>query len=135
MRHDETRPAISAGRKLARPRVTAPRYRGSSSPTSVAAASLNRRNSARSRSASSPAAVVPPSRPVAGSKLAFFELPRIAGVYSFDSPGSRENDSSGRNSTFPLSMPPAESCTTAVEAGPLQVVYARYISFSQGDIK
>src|SRR5437762_8869037 len=62
---------------------------------------------ARSVSASAPAAVVPPRRPDAGSKLAFFELPRIAGVKSDASAGNVSKRKSSSSSTFPVSSAPS----------------------------
>src|ERR1044072_7779284 len=69
LRHDDGRPAILTGRKLVRPRVICAAYSGHVRVTKPCAWSLNLDSMARSVSSTPPVADVPPTLPVAGSKL------------------------------------------------------------------
>jgi len=70
-RHVVCLPAISAGRKLARPRCSLPLYVGNKASVSETAAALKRCSIADNDSVPPSVTAVPPSRPVDGSKLTF----------------------------------------------------------------
>ncbi len=111
-RQDEARPATSIGRKLVRLRSTRWRYPGKTRPTSASASSLNRASMLLRLPAASPVRALPPTAPVAGSKLTFLPL------------ASTEDDNSGRSGTVSANKgacdqstwPASRACVASVSA-------------------